>query len=132
MQHYHHNENLKFDYPDDWTGRYDDGLILFLNKEATIGALQFTVFYPPEKKEVSLKDWLEEQLVDYYTGFTVMENKHYAHSRYIISDGRCWRHWAIRKDDMVLYGTYNCDESSQGIEDKIVDAIIDSIFKMKY
>lgn len=73
MQQYHHNDSLKFCYPADWEGGYDDGLIYFIANDDGVGALQFTVFYPPENEKVSLKGWLEEQLIDVYRDRPVTE-----------------------------------------------------------
>lgn len=129
MQQYKHNSNLIFYHPDSWSGEYDaaDHTILFCDPDNGYGSLQFSVLYPPEKQEISLKNWLEEKLEKWHEKYIVTENKHYARSEHVNDDSRSWRYWAIRKDNMMLFGTYNCDEQDQGKEDKIVDEIINSI-----
>jgi len=130
MQQYKHDSNLSFHYPDNWSGEYDteDHTILFCEPNEEYGSLQFSILYPPENEDVSLKNWLDEKLRKWHEEFTITENKHYARSEHVNDEGRSWRYWAIRKDNMVLFATYNCDGEYQGKEDQIVDKIIDSIF----
>lgn len=127
MQEYQHNESLKFYYPDDWDGGYDDGLIFFENSDNPMGALLFTVFYPPADEEVSLIEWLEEMLAINPREYSVKTGEHYVRFQHIIGEGRSWRYWAIKRAAMVLFGSYNCDLQDQGKEDQIADDIIESI-----
>jgi len=129
MQIYKHNKWLSFKYPADWLTEYEEGQIIFEDKNSPVGALLFTVFYPPENEEVNLKEWLAEMLEIEPEKFEVSENKNWVRFQYVHSEERSWRYWAIKKDSMVLFGSYNCDPQDEGKEDQVVDAIIASIFE---
>jgi len=129
MQQYKHNYYLTYDYPDDWLGEYDDGQIVFENRESPMGALLFSVFYPPADAEVDLKVRLEDMVGINAADIYLYPKENMVRFQYITIGDRSWRYWAIKRDAMVLFGSYNCELSQRGKEDDIVDRIVNSIFR---
>ncbi|PWV48343.1 hypothetical protein [Chitinophaga sp. S165] len=89
MNHYKHNEDLVFTYPEEWTGRYNDGLIEFYNDQDGLGALQFSIFYPPPNEEVDLAAWLEEMLEINAKDYAVLADQRYARFQYDNKNESC-------------------------------------------
>ncbi|UPK67972.1 hypothetical protein [Chitinophaga filiformis] len=109
MQLYKHKtNNFGFSFPDDWTVENNDGIIALFDGNNSIGVLQFSIYYPPQDKEVFLKDLLEEYLTDRHTDFSVKLTDHYAYTDYLpYEDDGIWKYWVFKKDNMVIFGTYN-------------------------
>lgn len=42
-------------------------------------------------------------------------------------DGIYWRYWLFLKKSIVIFVSYNCDESDKGVEDYLIEGIVGSI-----
>jgi hypothetical protein len=130
MQLYNYKStSLNFIIPDDWQIEEENNFLSIYDPINGVGALQFSVFWPPDAALVTLESELIEFITDSYKKAffaTVQDDR--AYTDYLVHEnGAYWKYWLIRKDDMIIFGTYNCSKENAGKEDKIVDEIINLI-----
>ncbi|UPK67974.1 hypothetical protein [Chitinophaga filiformis] len=130
MEYYNYkNTNLNFLVPNDWElDQTENNLITMYNYVNSLGVLQFSVYYPPDAGSVSLKNELIDFVSDNHNDFDIHEGKHYVYTDYLLEEnGSYMKYWVIRKDEAIIFGTYNCDKEQRGLEEKVVDEIIEAI-----
>jgi len=115
--------------PDNWElEQSENNLITMYNYVNSQGVLQFSVYYPPDAGSVSLKNELIDFVDNRHHDFDIYENSHYTHTNYLLENNEMYiKYWVIRKDKAIIFGTYICDKEQRGIEENVVDEIIEAI-----
>lgn len=125
MKRYTDNKSgLTINYPDDWTFEKEDNIITTYNVVNGSGALQFSTFYVTNDN-IDLKIELEGFLSD--KKFSSVElNGNIAYSCF--NDGSiAWQYWLLKKGNVIILATYNCEIEDKGKEDVQVNQILNSI-----
>lgn len=87
MQHYNYeNTSLNLVFPDTWGLEQDQNLISLCDLVNGVGALQFSVFFPPDTGTVSLKNELIDFVDDYVKEYIVTEGENFARTDYLERD----------------------------------------------
>jgi hypothetical protein len=129
MKQYNYNETkLSFAYPDNWTIEQDKNLISIYDPLHGVGVLQFSIYYVPNSQDISLKDELEDYVSDRHQNeFAVTIKDQYAYTDYLLDEElRYWKYWLFIKDNMLVFGSYNCKRNDYGKEEKIIDEIVNA------
>ncbi|MFN8443958.1 MAG: hypothetical protein U0175_24470 [Caldilineaceae bacterium] len=130
------------DIPETWLGKVDESCWTF-SAQDPIGALQISLY---EKGEVvtdqDLLEFLEEHIADLNLAHDVEGSPKvrkvdagqflgYSIQYGIVEDGneeeQRWQVWWLRSSEIMLFVTYICASSEIGIEDPIVDSILQSL-----
>ena len=114
--------------PIDWTANQDPECATFL-ASPPIGALQISA----AKKDNGLAT--DDDLRD-FAGKHIEAGRalqHVHHGTFAgfavehVTQGRYWKEWWLRADNLMVFATYNCDEAQKGLEDSVAEVILSSL-----
>lgn len=116
-----------FSVPDNWILELDGSVISLYDQNDGAGAIQFSIFKVPNLSNINLRTELQEMVDSRHVECIVIDHGEY--SAAVIEeelDDTHWRYWMFIKSDRVVLATYNCAKEDIGIEDEIVDGILNS------
>ena len=113
--------------PDTWQLDADDSPALLADPDG-VGALQISVaFKDTPVVEADIRDFAKEHLD---AGAEPRPHETGALRGFSFAfefEGVYWRHWYLFAGSMMVYATYNSDETDRAVEAAHVDAIVNSI-----
>ena len=113
-----------FFYPNDWIWEKEENIITVYNPKNGLGALQFSIYYVGNDREINLKVELEDFLED-YNSFKVEIIEDKAYSR-IKDEDRIWYYWFFQSGNSLILATYNCEIKDEGKENELIKNILNS------
>ena len=113
-----------FFYPNDWIWEKEENIITVYNPKNGLGALQFSIYYVGNDREINLKVELEDFLED-YNSFKVEIIEGKAYSR-IKDEDRIWYYWFFQSGNSLILATYNCEIKDEGKENELIKNILNS------
>jgi hypothetical protein len=125
------NGKFKAVIPSNWAVEEDEdeSIISLYNPEEGVGALQFSLFSVENPLNIDLEKDLRDLLENPFIGeITVRDNC--AETFYLDKEiKKHWRYWLIKKENLIIFGSYNCDDDDKEIESDVVQEIINSIIR---
>jgi hypothetical protein len=119
--------NLSFVYPDNWAVEQEKNLISVFANEDGVGALQFSYYQVESPENLRLQDELEEYILKRHSGVEAICSRDFAFSNYLEgASKRYWKYWLFLRANVLVFGSYNCQENDIGKEDERVDKIVTS------
>ena len=113
--------------PSGWRARHDDACATLV-ADHPIGAVQISAaFKDSEILDADLQDFAAEHLG---RGATALSRRAGAFVGFEIAfrdEAHCCRQWYLRSGRQMLFVTYNCRLEQQGVEDEVVELILDSL-----
>lgn len=113
--------------PDGWESQRDDNCVTLYHPDG-VGALQisaaFKYFLVTDE---DLRDFASEHL---QAGAKIRELTCGEFAGFTLAfgvDDAYWRHWYLRRDNQMLFVTYNCPRDDRGTEDEPVSQILASL-----
>ncbi len=115
--------------PDEWHAEQEDETII-IGDEDGVGEIAITTLQKEQGQvsETELKEYTEEVESQYGAAKRVelaeLSGFYFSFSE----DGDFFREWYLYCDDLLLLISYCCDEENAGMDDAVVDEILDTIY----
>ncbi len=113
--------------PDSWTAESDGNMISVFEAANGVGALQFTSFKVPNRGRIDLSKELLSLLDDEYNDADINEKANYAFFETVDKDSVYWKYWLLNGEESIFFISYNCQATDKGIENDVINSIINSI-----
>jgi len=126
MQIFKYNDSdLSFSIPDNWVFEREKNLISVYEPHDGVGALQFSIYYIDEDRDISLQSELIEFLNGKHSKFEVKNILNYVYC-FLNENGTYWKYWLFRKNIILVFATYNCAMNDADKESEVIERIIQS------
>ena len=116
------------EFPEEWSAEDEDGIVTLADPD-DIGALDITAVIK-EQGELSEEDVASLAQENFPSDDEISEVMiGEAVGRYVdyVDDEGAWREWVLAERNVMLYVTYNCDVEDKGIDDAVVDQILQTL-----
>jgi hypothetical protein len=114
------------DLPEEWGAEQDEETIV-IGDEDGVGVIEITVLEHGEGGDADLAT-LARQLFPQYSAPAHVQLGEFAGLYFQYSDeGDAVREWLLRKSGQILLVSYSCDVENAGLDDEIVDEILDTL-----
>ncbi len=113
--------------PDHWDEEHDEeGVTLF--DPHGCGALEISVTEQEDVVDDGFLEYMAEEHLEAGAEPNEVEFGDFEGLEFSYSDeGKYWREWYLRADNLLLYVTYNCPLADEGAEDDDVEAILETL-----
>lgn len=118
---------INAEIPSDWELEENGNLMSLYNPENGVGALQLSFYNVGDASSIDVTKELEKYIEDKHENFIIKTINRHAYGDTEDEDGVYWRYWLFLEKSIVIFVSYNCDESDKGVEDHLVDRILGSI-----
>ncbi len=114
--------------PEEWHADQDEESVIIIDIDE-VSQIQITTVLKEEGtvSEEELRDFAEELIAEGHEPNSVklagMDALAFAYEE----DQEFWREWYVRHDNLVLLITHDCDLENQGMDDSLVDEILNSL-----
>src|SRR5262249_45583540 len=115
--------------PDDWDHAVQKSTIAFFQPETGVGAINVSAMTPAKGIVDPAEIALEFTPKSIRPGLQATELESTFPGGYVEYEfkGAAWRVWAFRGRNRVLVVSYNCQIASKGVEDEVVNEIVQSL-----
>ena len=124
---------LKSDFaikiPENWVSIGEQEVISVYDPKNGKGALQFSFYTVEDAISLNLVDELQDFLKGKNFSTTPSLKNDTAYLATTAENNKYWRYWLIRRDETIIFVTYNCSNEDIGSDDNFVEEIISSISK---
>lgn len=116
------------DLPEEWGAEQDEETIV-IGDEDGVGELEITTLERRDAAgaEVDLEALAQDVISSGAAGRPVRVGEFSGFYFHYSEDGDAVREWLLAAGDVVLLVSYSCDEENRGLDDAVVDEILDTL-----
>jgi hypothetical protein len=114
--------------PYDWDIFEEDNLISIFEPQFGVGVLQLSIYYVEESTKIDLKEeFFNLVSIPNNIQINVIDKRSFFYAEFENNEDTFWRYWLFRKNEYIVFASYNCSKADMRREDAIVDAILNSL-----
>lgn len=128
MKSFKHNiSNFLIRYPENWEIKKEDNIINLFNPSSGFGAIQFSIYYVDNP--INIESELDEYIKSRHEKYEIFkETNSLSNGLSLDNDGRQWQYWLYKKDNFLIFASYNCAIEDIGKDGNEIKAIIENTF----
>jgi len=110
--------------PDEWQAEQEDDVIVIGDQDG-VGCIEFSELHK-ESGDFTAED-LKQFVPDASQWESIGRGSFQGLHAAVIEDGAAIREWYLYAGQLLLYVTYSCDEDNRGLDDSVVDDMLDTL-----
>ncbi len=114
------------DLPDEWQAEQDEETIVITDEDG-VGSLEITRLEHPSAAAANLHAIAEQWVPEDVHGIDVRVGDFDGLYLEYMDEGDAVREWLLRAGDLILLVSYACDEEDAGMDDEVVDEILETL-----
>lgn len=114
------------DLPEEWDAEQDEETIV-IGDEDGVGMLEITALERGDETEADLQALAAELFPKKVKSVPAQVGDFSGLYVHYVDEGDAVREWVISKDGQILLVSYSCDKENAGLDDEIVDQILETL-----
>lgn len=114
------------DLPEEWDAEQDEETIV-LGDEDGVGMLEITALERSNDAATDLQSLAAELFPKKLKSVPAQVGDFDGLYVHYVDEGDAVREWLVRKDEQILLVSYSCDADNAGLDDEIVDQILETL-----
>jgi hypothetical protein len=114
------------DLPEEWTAEQDDETVVITDEDG-VGALEITMLEYEDDSPMEVNALARQLMPDDVPGQPVTLGDFSGLGFQYQDEGDAVREWIVQRDQRTLLVSYSCDADDAGMDDSIIDEILETL-----
>ena len=114
------------DLPEEWTAEQDDETVVIVDEDG-VGALEITMLEYEDDSPMEVNALARQLMPDDVVGQPVTLGDFSGLGFQYQDEGDAVREWIVQRDQRTLLVSYSCDADDAGMDDSIIDEILETL-----
>jgi hypothetical protein len=114
------------DLPEEWTAEQDDETVVITDEDG-VGALEITMLEYEDDSPMEVNALARQLMPDDVPGQPVTLGDFSGLGFQYVDEGDAVREWIVQRDQRTLLVSYSCDVDDAGMDDSIIDEILETL-----